>query len=169
VPVDVHVEILCRLLTPLLEEGFQRILLLNGHGGNTDTLQVALRKLHPHYRGRALTGASYWDLAAAELAALAEGPRKEMGHACEFETSMMLALRPELVRREAIRNDPPLHEPSLRGLFRADDMRQNTDHGCVGYPELASADKGRAFLQAAVARTIDVVQGLLQRPLPRVG
>jgi creatinine amidohydrolase len=167
VSVDFHAEILCRLLTPLLEEGFQRFLLLNGHGGNIDTLHMALRKLHPHYRDRALTGASYWELAETELAALAEGPRKDMGHACEFETSMMLALRPELVRREAIRNDPSPEEPSLRGLFRADDMRQMTDHGCVGYPELASAEKGRAFLNAAIARTAEAVQALLQRSLPR--
>ena len=90
-----------------------------------------------------------------------------MGHACEFETSMMLALRPELVRREAIRNDERSDEPALRGLFRADDMKQNTDHGAVGYPELATAEKGRAFLNAAAIRTAEVVQALLKRPLPR--
>src|SRR5207245_7698475 len=89
------------------------------------------------------------------------------GHACEFESSMMLALRPKLVRRELIRNDARPDEPALRGLFRADDMRQTTDHGAVGYPELASADKGRAFLNAAIARTAEVVQALLKRTLPR--
>lgn len=167
VSVDAHAELLSRLLTPVLEEGYQRIMILNGHGGNIDTLHVALRKLQPRYRGRALTGASYWELAEKELAALAEGARKHMGHACEFETSMMLALRPELVRREAIRNDVRVDEPALRGLFRADDMRQNTDHGAVGYPELASAEKGRAFLNAAISRTTEVVQAVLNHPLPR--
>ena len=34
-----------------------------------------------------------------------------MGHACEFETSMMLALRPDLVRRDEIKDDPPNDEP----------------------------------------------------------
>ena len=164
---DAHAELLVELLTPVLEEGFERVLILNGHGGNIDTLHVALRVLHPRYRGRALTGASYWELAEPELAALAEGKRKSMGHACEFETSMMLALRPELVRRELVRNDERPDEPALRGLFRADDMRQTTDHGAVGYPELATAEKGRAFLNAAVTRTAEVVQALLKRPLPR--
>jgi creatinine amidohydrolase len=167
VPVDVHVTMLCELLIPLLEDGYQRLLFLNGHGGNIDTLHMALRKLQPRYRRRALTGASYWELAAKELAALVEGQRKDMGHACEFETSMMLALRPDLVRREAIRNDPGHEDPVLRGLFLADDMRQDTDHGAVGYPELASAEKGRAFLHAATERTAEVVQALLRRPLPR--
>src|SRR5438105_1348447 len=105
--VDTHIAMLCDLLVPLLDDGYQRVLVLNGHGGNIDTMHVALRRLMTRYRGRTLTAASYWELAEKELAALAEGPRKVMGHACEFETSLMLALRPELVRREEIKDDPP--------------------------------------------------------------
>ena len=164
--VDVHIDMLCDLLTPLLDDGWQRLLLLNGHGGNIDTMQTALRRLQPRYRDRILSAASYWDLAAAELAALAEGPRKTMGHACEFETSMMMALRPDLVRRDQIRDDPPREDATLRGLYLSEDMKQRTDHGAVGYPELATAEKGRAFLAAAIDRTAEVVQALLKRPLP---
>ena len=164
--VDTHVTMLCDLLVPLLEDGHQRVLLLNGHGGNIDTMHVALRRLQPRYRDRHLTGASYWELAEKEIAALADGPRKSMGHACEFETSMVLALRPELVRRDEIKDDPPRDEPALRGLFTAEDMRQRTDHGAVGYPERATAEKGRAFLTAAIQRTAEVVEALLRRPLP---
>jgi creatinine amidohydrolase len=164
--VDTHITVLCDLLTPLLEDGYQRLLVLNGHGGNIDTMQVALRRLLPRYLKCTLSAASYWDLAAKELAALAQGNRKSMGHACEFETSMMLALRPELVRRDEIKNDPPEEEPVLRGVYIAQDMKQKTDHGAVGYPELADADKGWAFLNAIITRTVEVVQALLQRPLP---
>src|SRR5262249_40376502 len=121
-------------------------------------------RLQPHYRDRLLTGASYWEIAEKELAALAEGPRKVMGHACEFETSMILALRPDLVRREEIRDDPPTSDPALRGLYLAGDFQQRTDHGAVGYPERASAEKGRAMLEAAVSRVAEVVEALLRRP-----
>jgi creatinine amidohydrolase len=164
--VDTHVDMLIDLLTPLLDDGHHRILILNGHGGNIDTMQVALRALQPQYTNRQLSAASYWDLASKELAELAEGPRKTMGHACEFETSMMLALRPDLVRRERIRNDPPPQESALRGLYLPEDMRQKTDHGAVGYPELANAEKGQKFLNAAIERTVEVIQALLKRPLP---
>ena len=105
-------------------------------------------------------------LTAGELAALAEGPRKAMGHACEFETSMVMALRPDLVRQEKIKNDPPPSEPALRGLYISEDMHQKTERGAVGYAELASAEKGRKFLEAAIQRTVEVVEALLQRPLP---
>jgi creatinine amidohydrolase len=161
--VDTHTHMVCDLLTPLLEDGYQRILVLNGHGGNIDTMHVALRQLHPRYPNRFVAAASYWELASQELADLAEGDQKTMGHACEFETSMVLALRPELVHREQIENDPPNDQPVLRGFFTAEDMKQRTDHGAVGYPELATAEKGKKFLEAAVGRTVEVVEAMLNR------
>jgi creatinine amidohydrolase len=142
-------------------------MLLNGHGGNIDTLRVALRRLQPRYLDRLLTGASYWELAEKELAALAEGGRKSMGHACEFETSLVMALRPELVRRGEIKDDPSADDPALRGLFLAEDMRQRTDHGAVGFPEKATPEKGKALLAAAIDRTAEVIRALLRRPLPK--
>lgn len=165
--VDTHVTMICELLVPLLEDGYERILVLNGHGGNIDTMQMALRRLQTRYAQKQVTAASYWDLAANELAELAEGPRKQMGHACEFETSMVMALRPELVRKAEIKNDVPDPEPALRGLYISEDMKQRTQRGAVGYPELASPEKGRRFLQAAIDRTVEVIETLLKRPLPR--
>jgi creatinine amidohydrolase len=164
---DTHVQVLCELLTPLLEEGYRRFLLLNGHGGNVDTMHLALRRLQPRYPDRLLTAACYWDLAATELAGLVQGPRKEMGHACEMETALVLALRPEWVRREEIRDDAPPAAAELRGLFLAEDMKQRTRQGVVGYPSYASAETGRALLEAAISRTVEVVQALLRRPLPQ--
>jgi creatinine amidohydrolase len=165
--VDTHITMLYDLLTPLLEDGYQRLMLLNGHGGNIDTLRVALRRLQPRYRDRLLTGASYWEIAEKELASLGEGSRKSMGHACEYETSMILALRPDLVRRDEIKDDPANDDPALRGLYIAEDMYQRTDHGAVGFPQLATPEKGRAFLNAAIDRTAAVVQAMLQRALAK--
>jgi creatinine amidohydrolase len=164
--IDTHIDMLCDLLVPLLDDGYKRLLILNGHGGNIDTMQVALRRLQPSYRDRVLSAASYWDVAKDELAALAEGPRKVMGHACEFETSMVMALRPDLVRKDQIRNDLEAIDPALRGLYLAEDMRQRTDHGAVGYCELANAEKGRRMIEAAAARVVEIVHGLLRRKLP---
>ncbi len=165
--VDTHITMLTDLITPLLDDGYQRVLVLNGHGGNIDTMHVALRRLQPRYRDRLVTAASYWEIAEKELAALAEGGRKSMGHACEFETSMVLALRPDLVRRDEIQDDPAHDDPALRGLYVSEDMHQRTDHGAVGFPEKATPEKGRAFLAAAVERTAEVVQALLRRALPK--
>src|SRR5437763_1537538 len=118
--VDTHVAMLCDLLSPLLEDGYQRLLVLNGHGGNIDTMHMALRRLQPRHRERVLGAASYWDLAAPELAALAEGPRKNMGHACEFEPSMMLVLRSanaSLEGRQKKKDPPPGDKPRVVVAF----------------------------------------------------
>ena len=165
--VDTHIDMLCNLLVPLMDDDHDRLLILNGHGGNIDTMHVALRRLQVRYPDKQMTAASYWELAEKELAALAQGPRKTMGHACEFETSMIMALRPDLVRREEIKDDPPPPEPALRGLYLSEDMKQRTQRGAVGYPELATPEKGRAFLNAAIDRVAEVVQALLRRPLPQ--
>ena len=152
---------LVELLTPLLRDGFRRVLLLNGHGGNIDPLRVALRRLAADFPDAILTGAAYWELAGLELAALCEGPRKVMGHACEIETSMMLALRPDLVRADRIRDDPDTTPVDLASVFRAVDFGRRTDHGAVGHPERASAEKGRAMLDAVVGRVSAVARRLL--------
>src|SRR5271156_7053992 len=47
--VDTHIDMLCDLLRPLLDDGYQRLLVLNGHGGNIDTMHVALRRLQSAY------------------------------------------------------------------------------------------------------------------------
>lgn len=160
--------LLVELLTPLLRDGFRRVLLLNGHGGNIDPLRVALRRLDGQFPRAVLTGAAYWELAEADLAALCRGPRPTVGHACEIETSMMLAVRPELVRRDLVRDDPDDTPTGLKGLFWARDFARRTHHGAVGHPEFADAERGRQMLEAVVARVRAVAEQVLALPLPTV-
>lgn len=163
-------QMLVELLTPLLGSGFRRAMLLNGHGGNIDPLHVALRRLENQFPQAILTGAAYWEIAEAELAALCQGPRKTMGHACELETSMILHLRPELVRRELIADDPDPTPAALRSVFWARDFSRRTDHGAVGHPERADAERGRLMLDTVIKKVraaAEAVLGLaLDRPDP---
>jgi creatinine amidohydrolase len=163
--VDKHIDLICEIARSVLQDGYRRLLILNGHGGNIDTMHVALRRLQPEFPDCLLTGASYWELAQKEIADVAKGPRKEMGHACELETSMMLHLRPDLVRlTEAKDDDQPLPEP-LRGVYWAHDFGQRTRQGCVGYPESASAETGKALLDVSIARVAEVCEALLSMPI----
>jgi creatinine amidohydrolase len=157
--------VLVELLTPLLRDGFRRAMLLNGHGGNIDPLRVALRRLDPSFPSAVLTGAAYWEIAEDEIARLCVGPRKTMGHACEIETSMIMHLRPDLVRKDAILDDPDETAAGLEGLFWAHDFGRRTDHGAVGYPEFADAGRGKQMLEAIVAKVTTVVEKTLAIPL----
>jgi creatinine amidohydrolase len=154
------------MISSLLNDGFLRCFVLNGHGGNIDPLRVALRRLNVRHRTAILSGAAYWELAEPDLSALCAGPRKTVGHACEIETSMMLHLRPELVRWDRVRNDPSEPPEGLAALFLARDFEQRTDHGAVGYPEFASAAKGEHMLEAIVSRVVIVARRLLGLQLP---
>jgi creatinine amidohydrolase len=88
-----------------------------------------------------------------------------VGHACEIETSMMLALRPELVRRDLILDDPDETPADLKGLFWARDFGRRTHHGAVGHPEFADAERGRAMLEAVVGKVTIAAEALLEVPL----
>jgi creatinine amidohydrolase len=165
-PLPTYEQILVDLLTPLLRDGFRRALILNGHGGNIDPLRVALRRLDGEFPQAILAGAAYWDLADRELAGLCRGPRKEMGHACEIETSMVLHLRPDLVRIDRIEDDPDTTPSGLQGLSWPRDFARRTDHGVVGYPTLADGERGRLMLVAAVEKVAEVARRVLELPLP---
>jgi creatinine amidohydrolase len=159
-------QLLVELLTPLLRAGFRRAMLLNGHGGNIDPLHVALRRLDGQFPRAILTGAAYWEIAEEELALLCEGPRKTMGHACEIETSMILHLRPDLVRKDLIQDDADATPAALKGVFWARDFGRRTAHGAVGHPASAGADRGRRMLEAVIRRVSAAAESVLHLPLP---
>jgi creatinine amidohydrolase len=156
--------LLVELLTPLLHAGFYRILLLNGHGGNIDPLRVALRRLDVLFPRAILTGAAYWELAEADLAPLCAGPRAAVGHACEIETALMLALRPELVRKDLIRDDPADSPATPHGLFWPRNFERKTRHGAQGFPRFATAENGRRMLDAISQRLVQVARAILTLP-----
>lgn len=164
--LPVYESMLVELLAPLLDDGFRRVLVLNGHGGNIDPMRGALRRLDRAYPRAILTGAAYWDIAEHEIAALCEGPLKAVGHACEVETSLMLHLRPDLVRRESIRDDPETTPGVLGGLTWARDFGRRTGHGVVGHPEAADGERGGRMLAAIVGRVASAARGVLDLPLP---
>lgn len=157
--------VLMELLAPLLRDGFRRTMYLNGHGGNIDPLRIALRRLDVQFPKAVLTGAAYWELAEAEIAALCEGPRKTMGHACEIETSMIMHLRPDLVRKDLILDDPDPDVAALRSITWARDFGRRTHHGAVGHPEAADAERGRRMLEAIGRKVTVVAEGVLNLPL----
>ncbi|RME60721.1 MAG: creatininase family protein [Caldilineae bacterium] len=92
------------VLEGLVKSGFRRLVLLNGHGGNTDlnrviALDMANRLGHPVQ----MAAAAYWDVARPRLAEAGLIPDAHIpGHAGRFETALMLAVRPDLVDREGL-------------------------------------------------------------------
>lgn len=158
--LDQHVQLMVHPLAQYLSEDWRKVFILNGHGGNIDTYHIALRQLHEWFPEAELMGASYWEIASKELAAHMTGPRKVMGHACEAETAMMLALRPDLVRMDQAQDCEMMTDPRLGASYVPTSMKGRTKTGVVGYPSRATAEQGRAMLDAIIERVTDAARCL---------
>jgi creatinine amidohydrolase len=161
-----YIEMLCQIARPLLRDGYRRFMLLNSHGGNTDPLRVALRQLHQEFPSALLSGAPYWATATKTIADNLDGDHKFVGHACEFETSMIMHLRPELVNHDELRDAGRLGADDIEGLFLPRDMKDRTREGCTGRPDLASAEKGKQMFEGIVDQVSIAVSTILKEPLP---
>ena len=133
----------------LARQGFRRVFLLNGHGGNMAALAPVVDELGLECRVT-LVSATYWVAAAAEFAVILDG-QPNLCHACEAETSMMLALAPDTVAMEKLDGlDIPLDGlGDQEGLHRRVPIEVISSCGVVGTPGLATAEKGRRLLNAA--------------------
>ena len=148
-PPRVYLDLLNGLIDNFVMQGFRRIVFVNGHGGNHVPGQQAVFEARQRYRQRhdlCLLFATYWMLDADPHAADPSLSQPEMGHACEWETSMVLRLRPELVGD--YRAAQPVEfgnafQPASRGWITKD----RTAPGHIGQPHLASAEKGEKLLQ----------------------
>ncbi|MBW3599083.1 MAG: creatininase family protein [Planctomycetes bacterium] len=163
--LSTYIETLGDVARSLLDDDFRRLFFLNGHGGNVDPMRVALREIQPEYPDALLAGGSYWAVADDLLAGVLQGQHKFVGHACEFETSMMLHLRPDLVDQAALADAGELIPDALNGLFVSRDMRQRTQDGYTGRPDLASAEKGKTLFEGIADRLVEVIGQLASEPL----
>lgn len=134
--------------------GFRRVMLLNGHGGNAEAVAVAATELSVEL-GIAVAAGTYWHLAPEAIAPVLERQPGLM-HACEAETSMMLALMPEAVRRERLAEAHGPHSTRTEGqppaLHRRRSFKEVTPSGVIGDARAASAEKGERLLAAVAER-----------------
>lgn len=147
------VEGVCR---SVLRDGFQRIVLLNAHGGNENALRTITDELTPKL-GVPIVQFTYWYAAAAAIAKILETQGGLM-HACEAETSMMLAVRPELVAMDRVELAKANSTPEIAnvvggGVYRWRAIGARSSSGVIGNPAAASAEKGERLFEA-IADTV---------------
>jgi creatinine amidohydrolase len=131
-----------------VRSGFRRLFYLNGHGGNEEIVRLAARELALAHPVR-VAAASYWSIAAAGLAS--EGIEQVPGHAGFFETCLIQALRPDLVRgdrRPAVTIGHLQQAPA--GVFAAQSAQDFARAG--GYTDPADGASG-----AVGHRLLDII------------
>jgi len=141
--------------------GVKKIVIVNGHGGNTSSLLEVAREL----RERAmLVSVFQWWNATGELLPKIFGP-EERGHAASEETSLNLFLYPGLVRMAGALNEKPRElVPKVGGVVGwGSDTVDHTSSGVFGVASAASVEKGRRVFEVAVdglVRHVEAVRGL---------
>lgn len=149
---ETYYHVLHDVVESLITDGFRRIFIVNGHGGNDELVQLVARDLartHPAH----IAAASYWDIAwEALVAEEAHLPGGLPGHAGAFEASLVLAMRPDLVREpRPHRDDVTGADPRGHRAYRAEfHGRWEEMDGYSDSPDRATSERGRAWLAAAV-------------------
>lgn len=148
------------IVASLVKHGFRRILVVNGHGGNGGVIDVLASTLgHKHYGHARIATLTYFALARDAIAGLRRSEAGGMGHACEFETSMVQHIRPDLVKIDHARTkypDPGSHylTTDLIGgspIRTYHDFGDLSETGTLGDPSVASPEAGAAFFKAVVS------------------
>jgi creatinine amidohydrolase len=144
-----YLDVLGDLMDDLVAHGFRRLVLLNGHGGNIVPGAQAVFEMRQRHRQRTdllLLSTTYWTLGGKPNEVDHRIGQKRMGHACEWETSMILCLAPHLVgdlaRVEPVAFGVPF-DPATRGWITKD----RSPEGHIGDPRSASAEKGETLFR----------------------
>jgi creatinine amidohydrolase len=159
VGADTYRNLLLDICRSIYANGFRRMVLLNGHGGNH-----ALNKTVMHQISQEsifVLAVSWWEVVQDEMARLASADGDDVGHGGEWETSVQLYLRPKLVLNEKMVADRHLTNPFspdiqefMGGWGAFAERRRDTEKGTgvMGNPLVATSEKGKAIMEAAVAK-----------------
>jgi creatinine amidohydrolase len=137
------------VLISLNDTGFNKIMVLTGHAGgqHVSALQEACQNVVAE-RDVLVSLVSLFDLIDNSIV---EAPND--GHSGEIETSLMLALRKNLVKGK-----PQSNYPSRPGFLILRDVRHLMGNGIMGDPSRSSREKGLTFFERAVQGTMKALE-----------
>jgi creatinine amidohydrolase len=160
-----YLDLLGDLIDNLVTHGFHRIVLLNGHGGNIVPAGQAVFEARQRHRARTdlmLLSATYWLLGTNPKEVDPSLGQDQMGHACEWETSMMLHLAPGLVGElgqvEPVSPRMPF-EPASQGWI----TKERSSAGHIGDPRQATAAKGETLFRLFARDVVTFLERVIRR------
>lgn len=173
---ELYTKLVIDIVQSLLDSGFRRIVLLNGHGGNITPVKQALAILSKKYDAGLspnIALVTYWELTGKPFAGTPPMESPALSHACEYETSLMLHLfpgkvwmnkasrasRPESNGYVAWEDDEPYSGVTL--LKQTPFLSSN---GSSGEPHLATAKKGKYLFDHAVQAVTTFIDSFKQWP-----
>ena len=162
------IKLLGEWVESIASAGFRKAILFNSHGGNHLPASEALYRYHMVNRHKGevkFVLATYWLTAADALKNLPFMKTPGITHACEYETSMMLTLRPEYVDMKKARSKVRLLKSNFMSLDYAKTgvtmvrtFLEATETGSMGQPQHSTAEKGRKLLDRIEGKCCEFVK-----------
>ena len=169
---NVFVESLLDQGRSLIHHGFDRILIVNGHGSNIPLVNMAARLLNVEFR-EAVCASSFYLVSPQSLALLDEHRTSGIGgmaHACELETSLYLAIRPDLVQMDKAVTEIPASytkhvwmDWSDGALSLMPHWSAITESGVTGDAAAGTAEKGTVWLGQACKEVAEFIGEVAHR------
>lgn len=152
------------VLACLIDLGAEMILFSNSHGGNHSFLVNVVKyagERWPH----AFTATEFLHTTGPALERVRQSPRGGMGHGGELETSYLLHLQPGLVdmSRATVETDfistPNYYMDWVEGgrVIANPPWTDDTRSGIYGDAAIATAEKGKLWLEAAVGEKLEII------------
>jgi creatinine amidohydrolase len=170
---NVFVESLLDQGRSLIHHGFDRILIVNGHGSNIPLVNMAARLLNVEHRD-AVCASSFYLTSPESLDLLARTRSSSIGgmaHACELETSLYLAVRPDLVQMDKAVTEIPASytrhvwmDWSDGPLSLMPHWSAITESGVTGDAAAGTPEKGRIWLEQASKEVAEFIGEVAHRP-----
>jgi creatinine amidohydrolase len=151
------IAVLKDILRSLLKHGIEKIFILNGHDGNIAPIEIATREIKvENPRAKIAVLEAWWITAGKLLPPDTFQVWNGLGHGGEGETSIMLALHPELVDMEQAKGRVPESLPEeiqIKWLFH-----ELTPYGASGDPTVATAEKGKRMVEVLVDHIVEFIR-----------
>ena len=174
-PPTLYSEAIKSVAESILRAGFNRLFFLNGHGGNEIPAWQALTSMtgaSDDADAAHLVFASWWQVARDAITPESHNMSSAaITHACEYETSLMLALRPDLVDLPRASEGGPVfrskwYDAEYGGKVRLfHRFSRLTSSGSMGQPRDATAEKGQSLIDAITADVVAFVREFASWPL----
>lgn len=153
-------ETLIRVIKEVMEScinwGIKKIVVINGHDGNIAPIEIAARDIKVKYPGVGMAVLDAWWVTAGALI-----PKDTfevwngLGHGGEGETSIALAMFPELVDMSRAKGMIPEMDPHVKLVWNFEEL---TNYGASGAPEKATAEKGQKMKDVLVDYVTDFIK-----------
>jgi creatinine amidohydrolase len=153
---ETFIQVLVEVMSSLYHHGFERFLIVNGHGGNVPAMNVASVRAREELQVPFVGACSYFsfgDRSIVEKYCTSE----ITGHACEVETARAMALVPEVVKHGALAKGEVTELQSGFGQlakrynvsipYRFDQLTRN---GALGDATQATEEFGQELMESAL-------------------